>query len=249
MQTSDTLYCYNGDGLRMAKVTAGSCAAPTSEEPFTWDLSGSLPLLLVDGSTDYVYGPGGLPLEQISGSTTLWYHHDQIGSTRAVTDGSGNLQATYTFDPYGNLVSSTGSLANQPFLFDAQYEDAESSFYYLRGRYYDPTTGQFLSRDPAVGATRSPYSYVADNPLNGADATGFSPADPNGDYQTHCWVNPGYCLSLPSPVGYTPTSIWDVINIVSMFVPECEAFRVFEGVGDAARAALGLGRATYIENR
>lgn len=43
---------------------------------------------------------------------------------------------------------------------------------YLRARYYDPTTAQFLTRDPMVATTRSPYGYVGGNPLNGIDPSG-----------------------------------------------------------------------------
>lgn len=45
--------------------------------------------------------------------------------------------------------------------------------YYLRNRYYDPSTGQFISRDPASILTRQPYSYVSDNPLNSTDPAGL----------------------------------------------------------------------------
>lgn len=44
---------------------------------------------------------------------------------------------------------------------------------YLRARYYDPATAQFLSRDPMVATTRSPYGYVAGNPLNQSDPWGL----------------------------------------------------------------------------
>jgi uncharacterized protein RhaS with RHS repeats len=44
---------------------------------------------------------------------------------------------------------------------------------YLRTRYYDPETAQFLSRDPLVDLTHQPYAYVGDNPLNGADPSGL----------------------------------------------------------------------------
>jgi RHS repeat-associated protein len=129
-------------------------------------------LLLKDGTTAYVYGPGDLPLEQVSGTSTNYFHHDQLGSTRIVTDSSGTTQATYTFDPYGNLSASTGTVAN-PFLFTGQYRDSESGLYYLRARYYDPVTGQFLSRDPITSTTRQPYSYVSGSPLNRTDPTGL----------------------------------------------------------------------------
>jgi uncharacterized protein RhaS with RHS repeats len=44
--------------------------------------------------------------------------------------------------------------------------------YYLRARYYDPSTAQFLSRDPMAATTREPYAYVHDNPLNATDLSG-----------------------------------------------------------------------------
>ena len=54
-----------------------------------------------------------------------------------------------------------------------EYTDAETGFVYLRARYYDPTTGQFISRDPLVALTESAYGYVDGNPLNGTDPTGL----------------------------------------------------------------------------
>ena len=44
---------------------------------------------------------------------------------------------------------------------------------YLRARYYDPTTAQFLTRDPATATTRSPYAYVGGNPLGMSDPNGL----------------------------------------------------------------------------
>jgi YD repeat-containing protein len=107
-------YTFNGSGLRMSK-TVGSTTTD-----FAWNLSGSLPTLLqerVSGGniTDYIYGPNGTPLEQISGSSVLLYHTDQLGSTRVLTDTSGTVKATDSYDAYGNVTSSTGSVAN-PFL-------------------------------------------------------------------------------------------------------------------------------------
>lgn len=43
----------------------------------------------------------------------------------------------------------------------------------MRARYYDPSTGQFISTDPAVATTREPYGYVYDNPLNLTDPSGL----------------------------------------------------------------------------
>jgi RHS repeat-associated protein len=159
-------YVYNAGGLRMTRTVG----AVTSQE--AWDVSGGLPVLLTDGSANYVYGPGGLPLEQIAATGVNWYHHDQLGSTRVITDSTGAVVATYAYDPYGNSTSSTGTLTN-PFQFSGEYRDSESGLYYLRARYYDPTTAQFLSLDPIGSKTRSPYAYVSGNPLNGTDPSGL----------------------------------------------------------------------------
>ncbi|MHB8492025.1 MAG: RHS repeat-associated core domain-containing protein [Solirubrobacteraceae bacterium] len=161
-------YTYNGDGLRMTKTLGAATAA------FTWDVAGALPSLLSDGANTYVYGPGGLPLEQVTGSSVLWLHHDQLGSTRLISDSSGHGVATYAYTPYGGVSSSSGT-ATTPFLFAGEYADKDSGLYYLRARYYDPATAQFLTRDPAVAATMSPYAYVAGDPLNSVDPTGLEP--------------------------------------------------------------------------
>lgn len=152
--------------------------------PSVWDLAGSLPLVIKDGTTAYVYGPGGLPLQQINGSTTYWFHHDQIGSTRLITDSTGTAQATYTYDPYGGLASSTGSITNL-FRYAGEYRDSESNFYYLRLRYFDAQAGQFLSRDPAISLTWTPYGYAGGNPLN--------TVDPSGAKELPCSLAPSAC--------------------------------------------------------
>jgi RHS repeat-associated protein len=160
-------YKYDGGGLRASKTVGGS----TTNE--TWDLAEGLPLLIQDGTTNYVTGPGGLPLEQIAAANSVsYYHADQLGSTRALTDAQGNVVSTYSYDPYGNTTASTGTIAN-PLQHAGQYLDSESGLYYLRARYYDPSSTQFISRDPAVSKTRQPYAYVTDNPLNATDPSGL----------------------------------------------------------------------------
>jgi RHS repeat-associated protein len=164
-------YAYDGDGLRMSKTMG------TTTTQYRWDASFSIPHLLQEGGstvTSYIYGPGGLPIEQVAGSTSYWLHHDQIGSTRLMTDSTGAAAAKYTFDPYGNLLSASGT-ASTNLLYAGQYRDTESGLYLMGARYYDPTTAQFLTRDPALAATMSPYAYVAGNPLNTTDTSGEDP--------------------------------------------------------------------------
>jgi RHS repeat-associated protein len=174
-------YAYDGSGLRQSKTVS----ATTSQ--FVWNPRGGLPVLLQEKAgagtaVNYIYGPGGLPVEQITGGTTQYLHHDQLGSTRLVTDAAGatGTATTTTYDPYGNQTASSGSLTTH-LMFGGQYLDTESGMYYLRARYYDPVTAHFLTMDPAVAITKSPYGYVDSNPLNGLDVTGldcsWSPLD------------------------------------------------------------------------
>jgi RHS repeat-associated protein len=159
---------YDGIGL-LASRTSG-----LATRHLAWDVSASLPLLLDDGEASYLYGPGGLPVEQITAKEEPTYlHHDQLGSTRLLTGESGETTATFSYSPYGGLEGSTGTQST-PLAFAAQYTDTETGLQYLRARFYDPATGQFLNRDPVEELTRQPYSYALDNPLNLVDPRGLA---------------------------------------------------------------------------
>jgi RHS repeat-associated protein len=164
-QTTAT-YTYDGTGLRATKTVNDT----TSH--FAYDLSSGTPLILTDGTTDYVYGPGGLPIEQVTGSgSPIYLSQDQLGSTRLLTNSSGAVVGTYSYDPAGNITSETGT-ATTNLLFAGQYLDQESGLYWMRARYYDPTTSQFISVDPLNTGVASPYSYVVGNPVNFTDPSG-----------------------------------------------------------------------------
>ncbi|GAB4014059.1 RHS repeat-associated core domain-containing protein [Nocardioides ultimimeridianus] len=129
--------------------------------------------MLTAGSTSYVYGPDGVPIEQVSSDgTTLYLQADQLGSTRVITDSTGSTVATFTYGPYGDLVAKTGT-ADTRMRWGGQYQDPATGLYYLRARDYDPTTGEFLSADPLVELTGAPYAFGRDNPLNMTDPTGL----------------------------------------------------------------------------
>ncbi|MFC1415369.1 RHS repeat-associated core domain-containing protein [Streptacidiphilus cavernicola] len=157
-------YTYNGQGLRATKTTSAGTST------FTWD-DGQVPSLLSDGTTSYLYGPDNAPIEQVGPTGTQWYFHDDVGSTRALLDSTGAVSAAYGYDAYGNVTAHTGTAAT-PLQFTGGYTDAESGLTYLRARYYDPATAQFLTVDPEVLATQTPYEYVDDNPLNEVDPSG-----------------------------------------------------------------------------
>jgi RHS repeat-associated protein len=162
----DDTYTYGSNGLRFSQTIDGR----TSN--LTWDTAEELPLLLSDGTNSYIYGPDGLPIEQISNTgTTLYFHHDQQGSTRLLTNTKGEVEGSYAYSPYGELIARTGT-ATTPLLYDGQYTDADTGLIYLRARSYDPSTAQFVSIDPDLETTHEPYAYTGDNPLNRSDLTG-----------------------------------------------------------------------------
>jgi RHS repeat-associated protein len=164
---SATTFGYNGDGLRVSATTGST----TSH--FTWDQTSSLPLSLTDGTNSYIYGPNGVPVEQVSQSGAPSYlHQDQLGSTRMITDQSGFVTGGFTYGAYGAMAATSGSAAT-PVGYAGQYTDTTTGLQYDRARYYDPATGQFMTRDPLTAVTRSPYGYALESPTNYVDPSGM----------------------------------------------------------------------------
>ncbi|MCQ9165548.1 FG-GAP-like repeat-containing protein [Arthrobacter sp. STN4] len=164
--TGSATYTYDGTGLR----TSETVGATTT--PFTWDDSPT-PNLLSDGTHQFIYGPGGKLLEQLTGSTVNFLLTDALGSIRTITNAAGAMVASFTYDAFGILTAHTGTTTT-PLGFTGAYQDLITGFDYLRNRYYDPTTATFTSTDPAYQKTGQRYAYTNNNPLNFTDATGLS---------------------------------------------------------------------------
>ena len=94
------------------RATANCTSSTTTA--FTWDTAGSLPLAVGVGSYYYVYGPTGLPLEQIgSNRSVLYYLANRQGSTVALADTRGQVVARYAYSPYGSLLCGSGPLTSR----------------------------------------------------------------------------------------------------------------------------------------
>ena len=232
-------YAYDGDSLRMSKTVNGTTTA------FTWDQSGAIPLLISGGTTNYVYGPGGQPLEQIDGTTVTYLYQDQQGSTRLLTDSTGAIVGSYSYDGYGNVTAHTGTTSTQ-LGYDGQYTDAESGLQYLRNRYYDPSTGQFITVDPALAITLAPYNYADDNPLNALDPTGLSWWNPLS-WSKGTWEKVGTGAAITGVVAggvllcVATACIGDVAAVTGVTTLE-GSLAVAQTVGDVAWwAGLGAG--------
>jgi RHS repeat-associated protein len=103
----------------------------------------------------------------------VWFVQDASGSTRALTDVDGAVVGAFSYDPYGRLVGSTGTVTTS-LGYQGQYTDPSTGFMYLRARWYDPATAQFLTRDPLESVTRAPYAYAGDDPLDAGDPSGLN---------------------------------------------------------------------------
>ncbi|MGD0748329.1 MAG: RHS repeat-associated core domain-containing protein [Acidimicrobiales bacterium] len=167
-----THYLVNGQGLEAA-TTNGS--AVTSQ--LVWNnASSSLPLIMSDGTNDYVYGPGSTPVEQYditssppSDNPTYINYAPDSGMSLSVDVGiDGTVISAALYDPYG-----TASEGNPVFGYDGQYMDAAAGLVNMRARWYQPGTGNFTSVDPAVATTNQPYEFAGDDPVNGSDPSGL----------------------------------------------------------------------------
>jgi RHS repeat-associated protein len=113
------------------------------------------------------------PLAMYRGLATAYFHADALGSITSLTDGSGQLSASYVYDSFGKPTASTGTITN-PFQYTGREFDSETGIYYYRARYYDPITGRFLSEDPIrFGGGVDFYRYAFNNSVNFEDPFGL----------------------------------------------------------------------------
>jgi len=111
-----------------------------------------------------------------SAAETDNYLTDALGSTVALTDASGNSQAQYSYGPYGSQ-SATGATTTNSYTYTGRESDGLGINYY-RARYYNPTTGRFLSEDPSgFRGGINLYAYARNNPVSFRDPSGLKPHD------------------------------------------------------------------------
>jgi len=87
------------------------------------------------------------PLSMLRSGATDYFERDGLGSVTSLSNSAGALANTYTFDSFGKLTASTGTLTNR-FQYAGREFDSETGLYYNRARYYDRNVGRFISEDP-----------------------------------------------------------------------------------------------------
>ncbi|WP_423026558.1 RHS repeat-associated core domain-containing protein [Undibacterium sp. Ji42W] len=125
-------------------------------------------------STSYVWGNG--LIQQSRAGQLSYYHADALGSTKVLTDSSGNVTDAYQYDAFGTVLNRTGTTANN-YRYTGEYFDDAISLQYNRARWYDATSGRFISMDLFGGFEHKPvsinkYVYADDQPTIANDPSG-----------------------------------------------------------------------------
>ncbi len=127
-------------------------------------------------------------------STPYYYVKNLQGDIVAIArGGDGAILARYAYDAWGNILSITDNGGNDvsantknigninPLRYRGYYYDSETGLYYLKSRFYDPTTGRFVNADSQLSASEDSvqgtnlYTYCFNNPVNMSDSSGNWP--------------------------------------------------------------------------
>ena len=171
-------YTYNNDGLRTTKTVDGTTTS--------YAYQGSL--LMAQQSTGkslyFSYDTTGKAVSVNYNGTEYYYLRNGQGDIVGLLDQSGTKVVSYTYDSWGKLISTEGTVAStlgvdNPLRYRGYYYDVESGFYYVSSRYYDPEVGRWINADDVsyLGADGSPlsynlYAYCLNNPVNMIDSSG-----------------------------------------------------------------------------
>ena len=158
-ETTRTSYSYLGDTLTQVNISA-----PTGSTSlhFTYDEIG--PMSVTYDGAEYFY------LKNAQGDVT------------GLVNSSGTQVVAYTYDAWGNPLTTTGTMAGtlgklNPFRYRGYVYDTETGLYYLQSRYYNPETGRFVNADGYVSTGQgvvgnNMFAYCGNNPAVNADDDG-----------------------------------------------------------------------------
>jgi len=175
VEQRDTISLYDGWNV-VAELDANASKARLRTYVWGTDLSGT-----VEGAG----GVGGLlwlnNYQTTYDGQTLptgvhFVAYDGNGNVSALTRASdGSVSARYEYGPFGEPVRQTGALADaQPLRFSTKWTDVETGLLYYGYRYYNPTTGRWLSRDPIEEQSDANlYQIVANQPIARYDLQGL----------------------------------------------------------------------------
>jgi len=172
---------YDGDGNLASKTVGGFTTRYLIDE---MNPTGYAQVVeeVADGQVERQYTYGNMIISQRQRMAGVWvpsfYSTDGHTSVRQLTNQSGAVTDTYTYDAFGNLISQTGTTPNV-YLYAGERFDPDLGLYHLRARAYDTDRGRFTSVDPFPGYVDEPmslhkYLYANADPVNFIDPLGLS---------------------------------------------------------------------------
>lgn len=168
--TSDSRFVWDGWRL-LQEVNSGGQVT----REFVWglDLGGALESVgTIGGLLSYRALSPAAP----ASAWSAWPAYDGNGNVSGLFDTStGAMLADYEYDAFGNSIKAIGTKANQnPWRFSTKWTDGETGHLYYGYRYYMPSKGRWLSRDPIGEAGGlNLYGMVGNNPVNYVDPMGL----------------------------------------------------------------------------
>jgi RHS repeat-associated protein len=172
--TTHVDYQYDADGIRVSSTVAGQ------ETRYLIDTVQPYAEVLLEyrpsGLTVVSYAYGERLLSQDRGGVQSFYQVDGLGSTRALTNGSGLVTDRYVYDAFGRTIGQVGSTPSV-YLFGGEQRDSTIGLDYLRARYLSVGVGRFYGMDTFQGSLLNPstldrFVYVIANPVNNLDHSG-----------------------------------------------------------------------------
>ena len=165
-------FTYDADGLRTGKTVG--------DVKHSYYYAGGKLLRETYGNNtlDFFYDSNGHAYALKYNNTLYYYITNLQGDVMSIVDGSGAVKATYNYDPYGNVITASGDLAEvNPLRYRGYYYDTETTLYYLQSRYYDPEIGRFINADSYVSTGKGllgfdMFAYCRNNPIRRVDRSG-----------------------------------------------------------------------------
>ena len=166
-----TSFKYDPFGRRIQK------SSTSTTTNYLYDGSNLLEEVDQSGNVPARYTQSGLIDEALSAlrsGATSYFEEDGLSSISSLSNSAGGLANTYSYDSYGKLTASTGTVTNS-LRYTGREFDSETGLYYYRARYNDPTLARFLNEDPIgfESGDNDFYRYVRDNPVNLGDPFGL----------------------------------------------------------------------------
>jgi RHS repeat-associated protein len=204
-------------------------------------------------------GIGSVICQKVPLKGNTYYHYNDLGSVTSLSDAFGNLKQQYSYDAYGNLLSSKRSKRykrqplRNPYQFSTKEYGFKSGLYYFGARYYEPRVGRWLSPDPlemVEGTNR--YLYVHNNPVNALDPFGLLTVIIHGIGGGH---EQGYSANLGNTLKAKGETVieytWsggflDVGSVIANFSSELKRTRDIANVRNEKLNVISHSMGTYI---